>query len=812
MSRLIRNDKDSRKSKENKTSGASNTGMVPLSNDVIVEHLKKCQAIAGTYAQDAFQNYMVQFDNDLNLKMEGAKTNNEMTELVGVQRLFRRNRQELERYYCGYIAEGFVKFKKKDLDTKLEGGDDEHSEELSLVANDELDETIILTTMVQKLDAFYAEPIWALNQRFAILNGGERVVEASNPAAPIQLCESFRRALRLIPMPIFVKNLAYKGYEKKLSDVTKHILEDINQYLKQSGILPNLRYMPVQSHPEGGSAKPGGQAEELCPSGIDNAIPPRYDQDMQQVAMPNPAESTANYQSALLQSIRGLQASMRGPAQQSGTGRRLTDGIPVGEGAAGYGANPLGAFIPRTGPASASDVFISSDQLLSALQNVQASNSGVVNAQSSSGQLVPIDLQQVLMALGQQVQEGTEGDDGKVSDSDLHTIDLVGLVFEYMLKDENLPSSVKALLSYLHTPFLKLAFSDPTFFEQPEHPARMLLNGLAEAGTRWIGNDGSVQYDMYNRIKGVVELVLREFKNDVRVMAEALMEFNAYTKNIIRRQELMEKRATEKAQGEERLREVKIKVNEAVSERTGGKELPSAVLLFVLQPWSDYMSFALLRYGEESEKWTSAIDLVDDLIWAIEPKTNKEDIARQALLAAEVLKRAEVGFETIGYDQTKGAKLLEAITALFDMAQRSQKAEPAPAPMRDKLEKIAAEKAGQVQITDDDISQEEGKIIENLKLMEFGTWFEFEGGKRQKVAWYNARTSHYMLVDQMGKKVAMMSGADIARKMIAKQAKIIAGSSKPFFERALENIFQKLNAQAEAQAQPGEENQLGDQN
>ena len=85
-------------------------------------------------------------------------------------------------------------------------------------------------------------------------------------------------------------------------------------------------------------------------------------------------------------------------------------------------------------------------------------------------------------------------------------------------------------------------------------------------------------------------------------------------------------------------------------------------------------------------------------------------------------------------------------------------------------------------------------------MIEFGTWFEFEGGRRLKVAWYNARTSHYMLVDQMGKKAAMKSGLDIARDMIKKQAKIISGSSKPFFERALENIFQKLNAQAELEA------------
>jgi hypothetical protein len=297
----------------------------------------------------------------------------------------------------------------------------------------------------------------------------------------------------------------------------------------------------------------------------------------------------------------------------------------------------------------------------------------LVAGQSNSGQLIPIDLQQILQALGEQVQKGPEGKDSKVSESDMHTIDLVGLVFEFMLKDENLPDSVKALLSYLHTPFLKLAFTDPTFFEQTDHPARMLLNGLAEAGVRWVGNDGSVQHDIYNRVKGVVNKVLKEFETDTRVIADSLLDFSSYTKNIIRRQELMEKRAAEKAQGEERLREVKIRVNEAVRERTDGKELPSAVLLFVLQPWSDYMSFALLRYGDDSDKWMNAIGLVDDLLWAIRPVETEVERNKHHELTQGILQLAEQGFETIGYDQAKGVKLLEAISSLLIWFNRVKK-------------------------------------------------------------------------------------------------------------------------------------------
>ena len=51
---------------------------------------------------------------------------------------------------------------------------------------------------------------------------------------------------------------------------------------------------------------------------------------------------------------------------------------------------------------------------------------------------------------------------------------------------------------------------------------------------------------------------------------------------------------------------------------------------------------------------------------------------------------------------------------------------------------------------------------------------------------------HYMLVNQVGKQEAMLTGLELARKMIAKTMHIVSGSSKPFFERALEDIYQNM--------------------
>lgn len=736
--------------------------LLPLSPSVIISHLKTCQGLARDHVERAFDAFLKSLLDAYDIEIDNAKSNKESTEMMGIQRSFSKQAADLKHYFCGYYLEGFVKFSKKKLNTTIgaeEAGIDES--DLSIVENEDLEENIAISSITQRVDTYFAEPLWALNQRFAVLNNGEPVTDASNPVAPIQYCDALRRALKLVELNPRAKILAYKVFDLQLLNLFKLVSEDINAHLQQQGILPNLKFsLPRGTAPKSYLAEDGdtfGRRSEDY--GIERGDP-------------NPEASPEEYQAELVSAIRDLQAQIRG--------------VPV-----------------AAAPGAAAPAY-SADQLLGALAGVQASSIDLSSlAAASAANLSPVDMSAVLEQLREKLKEEAEGE-GDVKRDDMQTIDLVGLVFEYMLNDENIPDSVKTVLSYLHTPFLKIAFIDPGFFERTEHPARVLLNSLADAGAKWVANDGTSQFDMYEQIKGAVNRILTEFDNDIKVITSLLFEFNSYVKKVSRKQELTEKRAKEKAEGENKLREMKLKVNDEVRDRIKGRELPSAVLLLLLQPWSDYLTFILLRHGANSEKWASGVGLVDDVLWCIEPKDNDDERTLQRDKVQGIVGELKQGFEVVGFEAAKGEKLIDSFKSLCELSIQSQKVEPAPEPMRSELERIAAEKAGQQLHQDEEISPEEAQMVESLKMIEFGTWFEFGGGKRLKVAWYNGRTSHYMLVDQMGKRVDMESGLALARKMISGEAKIISGSSKPFFERALENIYQKLNEKAEA-IQPGEQ-------
>ncbi len=776
---------------------------VAMTEQLVIQHLKQCRDLTRGFAYRVFPTFWRQWCKQILELAEAAISNKEQIALYEIQNLLVAVQQAAEQEFCQHLANGFVKFKNKSLNT-LTGEERFSGDILSLVEHSDLEETIAITSITHRADNFFAEQLWSLQQRLALLNDGEKIDERANPASPVQFCESLRKVLSNIEINVKTKIIGYKIFDQEVIGLLDGLYIELNDYLIRQNLLPNLRFVP------GADQAPASGGERLQDDPFESSVGAAQvdnETELQQhhrrasdkLLSGTLSPNDIQYQTSLLNAIRLLQTHVTQhiPSSVNEPGIAVAP-MPTAGAAAPIPANPA----MRTAGASAASLQVfSQSQLVGVLDNMQTQV--MVQTREQVNESTPTNMvlaPQAVEEVSRQMMESiaSQNENGAVESGDMQTIDLVGMLFEYMLSDAHLPDSIKALLSYLHTPFLKMAFIDKDFFEQPEHPARVLLNSLAEAGVRWVSNDGSDQYDIFTKIKATVFRLLQEFKNDVRIFAELLIEFNSYTHNVARRQELMERRALEKAQGEEKLREAKIQVNNEVRERTDGKDMPSAILLLLLQPWSDFLSFILLRYGDKSDSWKRALQIVDDLLWTLEPKITQADKSRQMELQDIVQNALAKGFETIGYEQAKGRKLLDAVASLQRMALLSRKAEPAPAPMRNKLETMAAEKAGQVMVGSQPATPEEIKIVDSLKMVEFGTWFEFEGGKRLKVAWYNKKTQHYMLVDQQGRRVSLAAGLQLARDMLAGKAKVIAGSTKPFFERALENIYQTLNERADS--------------
>lgn len=82
---------------------------------------------------------------------------------------------------------------------------------------------------------------------------------------------------------------------------------------------------------------------------------------------------------------------------------------------------------------------------------------------------------------------------------------LVGQLFEYISGDRTLSPALKHLIAQVQQPILNIAQRDQRFFSSDSHPARRLLNLMAQAAIGWDGNLDCANDPLHAHIEHVVQ-------------------------------------------------------------------------------------------------------------------------------------------------------------------------------------------------------------------------------------------------------------------------------------------------------------------
>jgi hypothetical protein len=432
---------------------------------------------------------------------------------------------------------------------------------------------------------------------------------------------------------------------------------------------------------------------------------------------------------------------------------------------------------------------IPAEHILASIQQLQLHTGQLLSQLDTPQAVANTDIASLRAQATQQANSTANADTG--------VVEIVGLLFEYMLDDRQLPNAVKTLLSYLHTPFLKIALLDQDFFNHPEHPARQLLNSLVAAGERWVEPNGKYKSDVFQQIKTIVQRLLKEFDNDVRLFSELAFEFNHYLRQHAHRTRLAEKRAIQAAQGENKLKEIRQKINSYLKKKVSDQPLPAAIQTLLFEPWANFLAFNLLRFGSRSDQWQQAAQIVDDVLWYCQPHRVETDMharQRREELKTSLPAALQAGFETVGYDHAQSRRLLTALQQASIAGNTSTDSFATPAPSR--------------LIDDVDIAKPLNTAAKNdplllkLKHTPFGTWFEFDANsetpQRVKLLWSNTNTLHFLFVNRLGQQVAIKTGEQLASDIRSGDIKVHSAlKHTPFFEKAMERILQQIKQRQE---------------
>jgi hypothetical protein len=743
------------------------------------ELAQSCRKLVMSRLDEHLAGVFGQVDDTLFECAEQAENNQLQSLFFDSMREIRKLRPQIERTYHQTIARNFSEF----FDGKLKSppsSAEQDAEQLALVQNEDYEESLQVINMVSRVKARCSQPLFALEQRLALLNNGEKLREDGNPFGPQMIALAFREALAPSPFPLRIKFILYSLFDQHVMRSLDSLYEDLNQRLIDAGILPNLKHGIQRSAPPPSrrTAPPGNApATEETPLGLPPApaSAAKAAKDAPHTSAPDLSGPPPSDPAALL---NGLSALL-------GEHRRHASDSPL------LSAPSISSFAPRGATRTYSKV-----ELLDALNRLQRQSAEDLAQRMRQPQRV----EGLKSALQRQLESHSQQPgQQKLTDQEADIIDLVGMLFDFILDDTCLADCYKTALSHLHTPYLKVALQDTALFTQRQHPARRLLNALAQAGVLFGGPDD--ECGLLDKMRWVVERVINGFSGDLLLFEALLEEFGEYTSTLKDKVELRERRAVEAAKGRDKLLSARQQALEVIAGCLSNRELPSIIRSFLELTWTDVLVFVLLRHGEHSREWRRTSEVAEQLAWS---GTVLDAAGRERLqgLRVTLLDDLHKGLQLLGgHHEDDIRRLLQDLVACQHAVQAKQPQLAAalhPTLPESTLGVMLGEDATLAPLASHqpDLPPLAQALSEELKHIEFGTWFEFDADgqtRTLKLSWFSPTTRNYMFVDHSGQRVAVKALPQLAREMEQGLARIVPPErATPLMDRALTAIYRVL--------------------
>jgi hypothetical protein len=565
-----------------------------------------------TAQQQLRQSLQSLFDNtdDALFELADRATNNaEQNMFFESMREVRLHRRSIEASMLQLIDDGLRQLQGGALIGEANTNSSAGSDELSLIDHEQMEERLALEAMVNKAEQTCNEFLADLTSRLASLSPRGKLTNTDNPLGPYTLCNAFVDACNPLNAGIKARLVLFKLFDRYVINALPEFYQAANQCLQQAGVMSQrVGKKTVQRRPYNGAA------------------------EADKYAAKNSRESseTAEATEEMFESLRNLLASSR-PVNTAASTREY--------GLVERGHAPA---MPR-------------QMMFELLQDVQASQNQMQEAVARLD--VPNLLSQLMLAR----QPNTAM---SMNQLDEDAINIVSMLFQFILDDRNLADPMKALIARLQIPILKVAMLDKSFFGRGAHPARKLLNQISTAAMGWVPA-ANLERDFFHRkVEDVVNILLNDFHDDVSIFETVRADFASFLEVENRRSSLVEQRTLDAEEGRARAELARQDVQDVLTARLQGLELPAVVNRLVREGWNNVLFLARLKEGIESEAWQNDLAVLDDLLWSVQAEKTKDNRSRLLKMLPTLLKSLRAGLNSVGtnpYEMNQQFSELEAI-------------------------------------------------------------------------------------------------------------------------------------------------------
>lgn len=659
-------------------------------------------------------------------------------EHLEAMRQLRQLRLPLERGVVRFVEDRFGKLRGRVELTVQDSS-------LSLLDDEPCDLRRSVNNVVQAVLGVHAPALDAIERRFALLRGVRELAPVDNPLSAQNLGEALRSALSEVSLPRSVRELLFAQYEEELVATLAPLLSELNARMMGANILPELgNPRPIEIDSDDGPDAPAVDAPA-------RAAAPLVEVDDEQF-------------NALCEMLHAFR--------------------------------PQGQEEPVT---PATHTF-ATDQMVAVLSLLQPELPATVEASLASGKSSLAGLLKAqLLAAANRI--GLEREGLRIEPEAEASVELVGMLFDVMFDERDFENSARSLLVRMVVPFAKAALVDHGLFQSKQHPARRLLNAVAEAceGNR---GDGPQERVLLQQVEQTVARLVGDFNEDLSIFETLEHELRAHLDQYRQRIELAERRAADAQRGQERLLQAREYAQRELAQRRGLQALPAPVDEFLDRYWTHHLSMIALREGVHTPAWQLAVGVAERLLALlpdeqIEPQQVVAALAPLRLPITEIL--ASSGVTGDAADDLQ-SRIVDSIQAL---ARGRRPRMPAP-----NLQ-VASVQAGRLPeaapssvvarsphpVPEPDVAASTADIayVRNIGI---GSWVTVpdEHGQPQavKLSWISPITQRLMFVNRRGVRVLVASVEELAQWR--SQGRLELRDSEHVFEQAMDRVIDRLQS------------------
>ncbi|HTP99432.1 MAG TPA: DUF1631 family protein [Casimicrobiaceae bacterium] len=370
--------------------------------------------------------------------------------------------------------------------------------------------------------------------------------------------------------------------------------------------------------------------------------------------------------------------------------------------------------------------------------------------------------------------------------ADAITMDVIALLFDYIFRDASISDETRPLFGRLQVPIVKSALLDRTFFSDKRHPARLLLDHLADAAI------GTAHHDEYRAAfvamaQRVIDDIVSDFDIDISVFRSADERVRDFVETERRQimtavaDDVVMARAAEEGEAH------RAAVISIVRDRLAGIDLPFEVRSFVETAWTDYLAGLYREPGLGSDAWEAGLATLDDMLWSIVIKERKGQKARLARTVPKLVASLRKGCNALGLAADRTTSFFEALYQLHMAAIKPNVA------------------SGQPQSGGPAVSTPQTQAMnvhDYVVEMIVGTWLTFTDGEEvadARLTYVSPQRTKYVFTGRYHSTSRVFTPEELAYLLGSGKARVLA-EPVPLWDRAVSAALETLAARHPRQA------------